>query len=237
MTNWFVSFFVAIGALFGLHYQQPLSLATGTSASDGPSAYVNPEPSTTTVNVAAEATTTSTLPELSLSTTGWQTYQNDQYGISFKYPSGWSISSSSLGTIVLDNEGYDLVIDACSVGNCGTVASEQSYDQNALLFPNSISLNVAGHQAWRPTQPSFNGENSYMLEFNFTFLRPVSTPTNNSGFNDTSKFTPISNWVQSGDLLYGIYYVLPSTVTASSYDSSMIRQMDDIVQSISFAQS
>ncbi|MEI6057745.1 MAG: hypothetical protein WCQ60_02120 [bacterium] len=181
------------------------------------------------------------LPTTSVpSTTSWQTYQNNVYGgIKLSYPNDWSLAfSSSTGIAnvkLVNNAGYNIVIELCDKQHCAAAASAQTYDKNTQLEPSAaVSLNISGNQAWRTIDPVLNGEDSDALYFNFTFLRKTAPTTSQTGFNDKTKFTPVSNWIAGNESFYNINYGLPNTVTATNYDNSIINQMDKIVQDIVF---
>lgn len=186
-----------------------------------------------TLNQSQPSTTPTRLPLPNINTTGWQTYQNNQYNINFKYPSGWLVAPAATSTIKLTKNGYTLTIEAC---DCQIV--QTTYSQNDLLFPHSVSLNVGGYQAWRENTPTFEGEDSINLEFSFTFLTNAYPAWNQPAFNDRSKFTPTGSQLQIGDMAYMIWYELPDIVTSpeSNYDSSIVKQMDTIVQTINFTE-
>ena len=170
---------------------------------------------------------------------GWKTYQSSLYGISLKYPADWSLAllsstSTSNSAAVLDKNGYKLTIEMCNVKDCGG-AVNQVVDPNERLLPSeSVPLNVGGFKAWRTVDPLPNGEDDPTLLFSFTFLRNATPSANQPSFNDTSKFTPVSSWINDNGMVYTINYQLPSTTTASDYDHSIINQMDGIAQSIIF---
>ncbi|MDE1974895.1 MAG: hypothetical protein KGI49_00040 [Patescibacteria group bacterium] len=170
--------------------------------------------------------------------TGWQTFSDSQYGISLKYPAGWSIkelTSTNVNNLVLSKNGYVITVQICSLQHCGAAAGQQTYDLNTRLSPYVVvSLNIDNHKAWRDINPLVNGEGSDAPYFNFTFLRPVLSSSDHSGFNDTSRFTPVSNWLINNGMAYTIDYQLSNNVTASDYDRSIVSQMDQIVQTIKF---
>ena len=171
---------------------------------------------------------------------GWKTYQDSQLGISLKYPMDWSLAlssstNSSNSNVLLRKDGYEMIINICNVNDCAAAANQQTYDQNAWLSPSeSVSLNIGGVQSWRTIIPTANGEDDPSLSFNFTFLRKAGHAWNNPGFEDTSKFTPVSDWINSNGKVYLVNYQLPKTATVSDYDHSIISQMDGIAQSIVF---
>ena len=114
---------------------------------------------------------------------------------------------------------------------CATGASEQTYAQNSTLSPSvAVSFNIDGFQSWRMISPTPNGNGDPQLSFGFIFLRNAAS-SSQSGFNNTSLYTPVGNSININGISYSISYQ-PEPDIASNIDHSIINQMDQIVQTI-----
>ena len=250
IASFFVSISMAIASLFGIHSQSvtsnnavfPVSPQTSQVISST-SSTINRISSSSSSNSAATSTTPSsrnsirtlTVSTLPFNTTGWQTYQDNQSGIKFAYPSDWYLEHSTipgLASIELTKDGYTLTIQACG-SRCAP--GEQTYAQNTTLSPSvAVSFNIDGFQSWRMIDPTPNGNGDPQLYFGFTFLRNVASSTNKSGFNNTSLYTPVSDSININGTYYSISYQ-PETDIASNLDHSIINQMDQIVRTITLS--
>jgi hypothetical protein len=245
MAHLFASFFIAIGSLFGFHHQsQPVVSTSTISNTDTATVNVNTalNAENLKLNTGTEAPINSTrtltpVSTLPFSTTGWKTYQDNTTGIKFEYPSGWylehSIVPGLLATIQLtDNSGYTLTIQACG-SRCAP--GEQIYVQNTTLSSSvALSFNINGFQAWRMLAPTPNGNGDPQLSYGFTFLRNAASSSNQSDFNNTSLYTPISDSLNINGIYYSVSYQ-PEPDIASDIDPSIINQMDQIVQTITLS--
>ena len=236
MKNFFLSLFMAVVSLFDFHHQTQPVVSTDIIASST----VSIEPNVST----SSSISIKTLPivsKLPFDTTGWQTYQDNTYGIQLEYPKEWSLSSSTSKNvpntnIILNKNGYILNINMCNATYCMAAADEQTYTQNITLSSSrTVDFNINNNKAWRTVRPEPNGEDDPTLYFNFIFFRKAMSSANQSAYNDSSKFTPISDSISNNGIAYRVSYQLPSTVSVSTYDQSIINQMDEIVQTITLS--
>ena len=182
-------------------------------------------PAITSASNDTPSVTTSTETNTATSTQGTLTYASSKYGVLMTYPSGWSVVATStpdIGSISLSNKGYGLIIQACT-----STQSCYSYEKNSsvrldISTSTAVILHIGGQQAWRDAMPAPNGEGGSFY-FDFYFPKTSSSRTND-----------LSEVMSRNGVFYRINYELPFSATATSYDKSMISQMDSMVQSIMF---
>ena len=80
------------------------------------------------------ATTTATDP-----TADWQTYTNEEYGFSFKYPEGWEYKTISKNQIEFNQIGNKLIVETSEIYSVGVFISNDANDSISGLYNQMIA--------------------------------------------------------------------------------------------------
>ncbi len=159
-------------------------------------------------------------------TSGWRTYQNDNYGFKFKYPEDWIIlfddrDTGNLKHVIVSKEGYAVEMFVKSQNySSGLIEDRYVNRYRTFYFDDS--------KAWIDKSPYvFNEDKSGTYRFNIIFPTPYNDPEGiyNLSFTDS---------IKHNNVYYSFIYTLPMKTNDTNYNEGIITEADQILSTFNF---